>query len=159
MKQNEQGKQNIIVIANDIRSLHNVGSIFRSCDAFGVEKLYLVGITGVPPRKEITKVSLGSERRVDWEYRAKIDELLNELHNSCVELVGLETGSSSLPIDSFEPKRAFALVVGNEVDGLCDDLIVQLDFTLEIPMRGGKRSLNVSVATGIALFALTRKKI
>ena len=148
----------MILIAHNIRSLHNVGSIFRSADAFGVERLYLTGFTGTPPRKEIAKVSLGSEDRVVWEHRDEILPLIGELRKSGYAIFALETGPSALPIDEITgSKDRIALIVGNEVSGLEKTITDACDKTVEIPMPGCKKSLNVSVAAGIALFAFGRK--
>lgn len=147
----------MIVIAHNIRSLHNVGSIFRSCDVFGVEKLYLTGITGAPPRKEIAKVALGSEHRVAWEQVEDVFELVGRLKAEGNKIVALENGIQAQAIDSITPEQHMALVLGNEVQGIESDVLDQCDLLVEIPMPGRKRSLNVSVAAGIALFALTRQ--
>ncbi len=168
----------MIVIAHNIRSLHNVGSIFRSCDAFGVEKLYLSGITGVPPRREIAKVALGSEHRVAWEHTDDVLELIRSLQSDGCTIVALENGPRAKPIDAFCPtcpstcppqlcerrrkldnvERSgigqIAIIVGNEVEGIDREILDVVDATVEIPMPGRKQSLNVSVAAGIALFAL-----
>ena len=147
----------MIVIAHNIRSLHNVGSIFRSCDAFGVEKLYLTGITGTPPRKEIAKVALGSEHWVAWEHVEDVFALIQELKLQGHKMIALENHPRATPIDLFCPTGQNALVLGNEVGGIEPDLLDQCDLLLEIPMPGRKQALNVSVAAGIALFALTRQ--
>jgi tRNA G18 (ribose-2'-O)-methylase SpoU len=150
-------ERSVCVIANDIRSLHNVGSIFRSCDAFGVERLYLTGISGTPPRKEIAKVSLGSEHRVAWEYQEGVLALINELKTRGVKIVALENGQGSVDINSFKFKDKIALVIGNEVAGVSPEILDMCDAQVEIPMLAAKKSLNVSVAFGIALFALGQK--
>ena len=147
----------MIVIAHNIRSLHNVGSIFRSCDAFGVEKLYLTGFTGVPPRKEIAKVSLGSEHRVSWEAVLEIKPLLQMLKQQGFCLVALDNTQGSIPIYTLKTDKPLVLILGNEVEGVEKDLLVECDQQVEIPMPGEKQSLNVSVATGIALFALMQE--
>ncbi len=147
----------MIVIAHNIRSLHNVGSIFRSCDAFAVEKLYLTGFTGVPPRKEIAKVSLGSEHRVPWEAVSEIRSLLQTLKQQGFCVVALDNTRASMPIQAFKTDKPLALLLGNEVDGVEKDLLAACDQQVEILMPGEKQSLNVSVATGIALFALTQE--
>ncbi|KKW31416.1 MAG: hypothetical protein UY76_C0058G0009 [Candidatus Uhrbacteria bacterium GW2011_GWA2_52_8d] len=147
----------MIVIAHHIRSLHNVGSIFRSCDVFGVEKLYLSGITGVPPRKEIAKVALGSEHRVVWEHVDEILELIGQLRIDGYRIVALENGVGAQPIDVLEKWEQVVLILGNEVEGIAPAILDQCDARVEIAMPGRKQSLNVSVATGIALFALTRR--
>lgn len=147
----------MIVIAHNIRSLHNVGSIFRSCDVFAIEKLYLTGFSGTPPRKEIAKVSLGSEHRVPWEYTEDVRNVLTELTKKGYAIVALENRKGSVSIDTFHTDRPIALILGNEVDGIEQEILDVCDAYIEIDMPGKKQSLNVSVATGIALFALTRK--
>lgn len=146
----------MIVIAHNIRSLHNVGSIFRSCDVFGVEKLYLTGISGTPPRKEIAKVALGSEHRVAWEHVDDVFELIDRLKSQGCTIIALENHARSNSIEQYCPVGQNALVLGNEVGGIEPEILKLCDVTLEIPMIGHKQSLNVSVAAGIALFALTR---
>ncbi len=148
----------MIIIAHNIRSLHNVGAIFRSADAFSVEKVYLTGYTGNPPRKEIAKTALGSEHRVPWEARESAEELIRELKEGGFVVAALETGEGAVAIDEFESIKPIALVLGNEVEGIDKETKALCDNILEIPMLGTKQSLNVSVATGIALFALTQKK-
>ncbi len=147
----------MIVIAHNIRSLHNVGSIFRSCDVFGVEKLYLSGTTGVPPRKEIAKVALGSEHRVTWEHAENLLELFGRVRMEGFQIVALENSVGAKPIDELNDARPIALILGNEVEGVDREILQVVDATVEIPMPGRKQSLNVSVATGIALFALTHQ--
>lgn len=147
----------MIVIAHNIRSLHNVGSIFRSCDVFGVEKLYLSGISGVPPRREIAKVALGSEHRVVWEHVNEILGLIARLRIEGYQIVALENGVGAQLIDAFVPVGPLVVILGNEVEGIDPAILDQCDALVEIAMPGRKQSLNVSVATGIALFALTRQ--
>jgi len=149
----------MIIIAHDIRSLHNVGAIFRCADVFGVEKIYLTGYTGQPPAKEIAKTALGSEHRVVWERGADIYALIHSLREQGFQIVALETGVSALSLTEFQPTKPLALLLGNERDGIASDILSLCDLKVEIPMPGFKRSLNVSVATGIALFALTQKKL
>lgn len=146
----------MIVIAHNIRSLHNVGSIFRSCDVFGVERLYLTGITGTPPRKEIAKVALGSEHRVEWEYEKDIVGLIRRLRSDGRTILALENGVGGLPIDTCDPIGSHVLILGNELEGIGSNLLELCDVIFEIHRVGQKQSLNVSVAAGIALFALTR---
>ena len=153
----------MVLIAHDIRSLHNVGSIFRSADAFGVEKLYLTGYTGTPPRKEIAKTALGSQDRVVWERRDDAVALISELKKQGVNVLALDNREGAVDISSVIARSGatkqspVALVLGNEVDGIPSAVLAACDGTVEIPLPGHKRSLNVAVATGIALFALTRK--
>jgi len=141
------------LIAHDIRSLHNVGSLFRSADAFGIEKIYLTGITGTPPRKEIAKVALGSEHRVPWEQQEDIKSLIQELQKQGWFICALETGKEAKSLTQIKGQGGkIILLVGNEVEGLSSELCAACDAIAEIPMPGVKRSLNVSVAAGIALF-------
>lgn len=144
----------VILIAHDIRSLHNVGALFRSADAFGVEKMYLTGITGTPPRKEIAKVALGGETRVAWEYHETIDEVIELLKNEGVKICALELSEKSQSLRSFDVPEQVALILGNEVEGIGPEVLAHVDHVLEIPMLGQKKSLNVSVAAGIALYEL-----
>lgn len=143
----------MFVIAHDIRSLHNVGAIFRNCAAFGVETLYLTGITGAPPRKEIAKVALGAEELISWEKR-ELPELAKELKTKGVQLIGLDNTDGARLIQNLEQDGNIALILGNEVEGLDEATKAILDDLVEIPMQK-KRSLNVSVASGVALYALT----
>lgn len=145
----------MVVIAHNIRSLHNVGAVFRSADCFGVERLYLTGFTATPPRSEIAKVSLGAEDRVGWEARVDVVALIGELKADGYRVVALENGVNARPIGPTEGK--VALVLGNEVEGIEPAVLAACDEAVEIPMPGRKRSLNVSVAAGIALFALSSK--
>lgn len=143
----------MILIAHNIRSLHNVGSILRNAAAFGVECVYLTGITGVPPRKEIAKVSLGAEDLVLWK-SGEISEVISLLKQEGRLVFGLDNAVGSIDISSCTvPSDRLALVLGNEVEGIDDDVRAMLSGCLEIPMKQ-KRSLNVSVACGVALYAL-----
>jgi len=142
----------MIVIAHNIRSLYNVGSIFRNAAAFGVEKLYLTGITATPPRKEIAKVALGAQDLVDWE-QGEITQVIERVRRLDYRVYGLETGEGATTIDQLDQARPIALVLGNEVDGIDVGTLELLDGIVEIPM-GKKRSLNVSVASGIAMYVL-----
>ncbi|MFH1632122.1 MAG: TrmH family RNA methyltransferase [bacterium] len=141
----------MIIIAHNIRSLHNVGSIFRNAAAFGVERLYLTGYTATPPRKEIEKVALGSVDLVDWE-SGSIEQVMDQLKADGYRVLGLETGKDAVDIDTIENGK-IALVLGNEVEGIEQEVIDRLDGLVEIPMQA-KRSLNVSVASGIAMYSL-----
>jgi tRNA G18 (ribose-2'-O)-methylase SpoU len=145
----------MIVIAHNIRSLHNVGAIFRSADAFGVEKIFLTGYTGTPPRKEIAKVALGSEHHLPWEHVEDAQKVIKGLQDEGVRVLALENGVDAVPIQEsgVDPEKT-ALLLGNEVKGVEEALLDIVDRTVEIPMPGRKQSLNVSVATGVALYAL-----
>lgn len=141
----------MVVIAHNIRSLHNVGSIFRNAAAFGIEKLYLTGITATPPRKEIAKVALGAESLVDWE-QGEIENVIRDLRDNGFKIYGLETGEDAVDIRTVQDSK-IALVLGNEVEGIDTFTASLLDQKVIIPMAK-KRSLNVSVASGIAMFML-----
>lgn len=147
----------MITIAHNIRSMHNVGAIFRNAAAFNVEKLYLTGITATPPRKEIQKVALGAEDLVAWE-QGDIREVITRLRAEGYLVYGLETGAGALAIEDARAKlegKKLALVLGHEADGIDPETQALLDGLIEIPM-GKKRSLNVSVASGIAMFVFSR---
>lgn len=149
------------LIIHDIRSAHNVGSLFRTADALGVSKIFLTGYTPTPTdrfgRKDqkIAKVSLGAEETVVWEKR-EIHELIQELKKEGMQVVALEQAKGATLLDSYTPKGGTALIVGNEVEGVPEDVLEAADQVVEIPMLGSKESLNVSVAAGIALYALSR---
>ncbi len=149
----------MIVIAHDIRSLHNVGSIFRNAAAFGVEKLFCTGYTAVPPRKEIAKVSLGAEDMVPWE-QGDIVDVVTKLRADGWRVLGLETGKGAISIDTIGggPIPRIALVLGNEVDGIDEATRLLLDGIVEIPMAK-KRSLNVSVASGVAMYKICTRSL
>lgn len=144
-------KKDFYVILQNIRSLHNVGSIFRTSDAFGVTKIYLTGITGRPPRTEITKVALGAEKYIPWEYYRQPSRLIKELREQGIQIVALEqVRGKSKDINKWKPKFPLALLLGNEPKGLPKALLDLVDEVVEIPMSGKKESLNVSVAFGVA---------
>ena len=144
----------MIVIAHNIRSLHNIGSIFRNAGAFGIEKIYLTGYTATPPRKEIAKVALGAQDLVLWE-AGEIQEVVSTLKNQGYAVWGLETGEQAININEVKIER-LALVLGSEVEGIDQETLQSLDGIIEIPMDK-KRSLNVSVASGIAMYLLQSK--
>jgi tRNA G18 (ribose-2'-O)-methylase SpoU len=153
----DQERRNIYVIADNIRSLHNVGSLFRTSEAAGIKKLYLVGITGTPPRKEISKTAIGAEENVPWEYHADIIPLLRYFKSQDIPIVVLEHTNSSQNFQSVEYTFPLCLVVGNEVDGISESVMDYATSAVDIPMFGMKQSLNVSVAYGIMLYELIRQ--
>ena len=144
----------VTVVLDNVRSMHNVGAVFRTADAFIVERVILCGITPVPPHREIHKAALGATETVEWIYVKDISEALQILKNQGCTLVGLEQTTASVNIDSYKVQRGekYALVLGNEVDGLSDDALALYDTFLEIPQLGTKHSLNVSVCAGIAMW-------
>ena len=146
----------VYILLNNIRSLHNVGSIFRTSDGAGVKKIYLCGQTGYPPRPDITKTAIGAEEVVPWEYWIDAKECIQNLLKSkkSVQLVALEQTKKSVDYKKFKPKYPICLVVGHEIDGVEQGILDLCDAAIEIPMKGEKQSLNVSVAFGVAVYEL-----
>ena len=150
-------KHPIHVLLDNIRSMHNVGSVLRSSDAFKVEKVYLCGITPRPPHREIRKTAIGAEESVDWEFHEDPIVLAKTLKSKGFVLLSLEQTDESLDISHFQTdlsKGKYVLILGHEVEGVNQELIDLCDHALEIPQFGTKHSLNVSVAAGIALHQL-----
>lgn len=149
----------IVVVLDNIRSAHNAGSVLRSADAFHADKVYMCGITPVPPSPEMHKTALGAEDSVPWEYASETLELVLRLQSEGFLAVCVEQTVNSVKLPSFrrEPGRKYALILGNEVDGVADEVVDASDFALEIPQFGTKHSLNVSVAAGIVLYHLTAR--
>lgn len=143
----------------DIRSGFNVGSFFRTCDGLGVDHIYLSGLTPYPPHKEIAKTALGAEDMVSWSYHLEWKDIIEELQNAGVHIVSLEVSEGAIPIQEFSPKKPLCLVVGNEVDGISDDMLRIADEKVFIPMRGEKESFNVSIAGSIALWEISGKNL
>jgi len=140
------------VVLNNIRSLYNVGSIFRTSDGAGVEKIWICGITGHPPNNQITKTALGAEEHVAWEYRENICSVLEELKTKKYQIVLLEQTQESCSYDSVDLDAPVCLVVGNEVEGVSSNILDLCDKAIEIEMSGIKNSLNVSVAFGVIAY-------
>lgn len=140
------------LILNNIRSLYNVGSIFRTADGAGVEKIWLCGITGRPPNARITKTALGAEEHVAWEYRDDPQTVIAELKKRGYQIVLLEQAAGSCLYEHFTPTPPVCLVIGNEIDGVSQHIIHLCDAAIEIEMAGLKNSLNVSVAFGIVAY-------
>lgn len=143
----------VVVVLDNVRSGHNVGSIFRTCDAFRVEKLFLCGITPVPPHPEIHKTALGATESVAWEYVETTSRALQSLKDSYM-VVAVEQAHHSIPLVSFRPEKPLALIFGHEVYGIDEDILSMVDVCVEIPQYGTKHSLNVSVCAGIVLYHL-----
>jgi 23S rRNA (guanosine2251-2'-O)-methyltransferase len=154
------GKKEICVVLDNIRSRENVGSVFRTADAAGVSKIYLCGITPVPPHEKISKTALGAEKYISWEYHKQTSRCLLELKNqkSKVKIIGLEQTESAVNIFKFKALgiSPLALVLGNEVRGLSPRTLKYCDKKVFIPMHGKKESLNVAVAFGIAVYQIIR---
>jgi len=151
-------KHNFILWMHNIRSMHNVGSAFRSCDAFGVHELWLSGYTPIPPRPEITKTAIGAEDHVAWKQIDNISSAVNQLKESGYTIVALEQTDSSIPLHDYQASsKPTCLILGNEVTGVDTELLTHADACVEIPQFGMKHSLNVSVAAGVALYAFYEK--
>ena len=144
-------------LLDNVRSLWNVGSIFRTSDAAGLRKLYLCGMTGYPPRPEIAKTALGADKSVPWEYGKDGVKAALRLRDLGVRIVALETTESAVPFDEFRYSFPLCLVVGHEVDGISPSLLARADDTVSIPMFGEKTSLNVAVAYGVAMYEILRQ--
>jgi tRNA G18 (ribose-2'-O)-methylase SpoU len=155
----EADKTPIIIILDDIRSLHNIGSVFRSSDAFLIEKIYLCGITAVPPNKEIHKTALGATETVAWEYVENVLEVIEKLKHDEVSVYAIEQTESSIMLNNFKPEatKKYALIFGNEVKGVHQKAINASDGVIEIPQLGSKHSLNISVTAGIVIWDLFQK--
>ncbi len=148
-------RPNRIIVCPDIRSLHNVGAVFRTADAAGWGGVLICGYTGAPPDRRIEKVSLGAENALWWEQNENAAKAILELKKEGYCIIGLEQTADSTDIFDVGPlPQRRALVLGNEVLGISDELLRLCDRVVEIPMRGAKQSLNVSVACGVALYAL-----
>ena len=151
-------KREVVVLVYNIRSTHNIGSIFRTSDSVGVDKVYLSGYSPTPvdkfnrPRKDIAKVSLGAEKTVSWEYVEDPYKLIKKLKKEGFEVVGLEQTKNSIDYKKFKTKKSLLFILGNEVLGMDKKMIDICDKVIEIPMKGDKESLNVSVAYGVAIF-------
>ncbi len=144
----------LCVVLNNVRSLHNVGAIFRTADGAGIEKIWLCGITGYPPQSGIAKTALGAENHVPWEYREDVIQLLQELKQQGYQIVLLEQMQGSVAHDCFKPRPPVCLVIGHEVEGISQALSSWTDAAMEIEMEGIKNSLNVAVAFGVAVYQL-----
>jgi 23S rRNA (guanosine2251-2'-O)-methyltransferase len=147
-------KNPLALILDDVRSLHNVGSVFRTCDAFLVEKLYLCGITGQPPDREIHKTALGATESVDWAYEKNVLDLVEKLQSEGWQIIAVEQADNAVLLQDFvfENNRKYALVFGNEVFGVKEEIVSQADSVIEIPQFGTKHSLNLSVSAGVVLW-------
>ena len=152
-------KTPIIVVLDNIRSLNNVGSVFRTSDAFLIEKIYLCCITSTPPNKEIHKTALGATEYVDWEYVEDTLELVNKLKLENIKVLAIEQAENSTKLNTFYPKenQKYAVIMGNEVKGVQQDVVNASDLCIEIPQLGTKHSLNISVTTGVVLWDLFQK--
>src|SRR5690606_18092409 len=150
----EQKKLPITLILDSIRSLHNVGSIFRTADGFAVEKIILCGITGQPPHREIEKTALGATNSISWEYEKNIMTVISSLKEKNYKMIAIEQAENSCYLNDYRPNPSekYALILGNEVHGVSDEAMKAVDDCIEIPQYGTKHSLNVVVSAGIVLW-------
>lgn len=157
-KYKDARKTPVVVLLDNIRSMHNVGSAFRTCDAFKIEKIHLCGITARPPHREIHKTALGATDTVDWQYHAQVKEAVENIRKD-YEIILVEQTTESVPLQQFKPEadKKYCLVFGNEVFGISDDILPLADKSIEIPQFGTKHSLNVSVSLGIVVWDIYQK--
>ncbi len=152
-------KTPLIIVLDDIRSLHNIGSVFRTADAFLIEKIYLCGITATPPNKEIHKTALGATETVVWEHHKEVLEVIENLKNDQVTVLAIEQVQGAVLLQEFvvDTTKKYALVFGNEVFGVSQKAVAMCDGCIEIPQLGTKHSLNISVSAGIVIWDLFSK--
>ncbi|MDO8992421.1 RNA methyltransferase [Daejeonella sp.] len=150
----KQDKLPITVILDNVRSMHNIGSIFRTSDGFAIEKIYLCGITAQPPHREIEKTALGATQSIEWVYSADISELILKLKEARYTIIAIEQADNSVMLNDFQPKTSekYALIFGNEVNGVSDEAMKLIDTCIEIPQFGTKHSFNIVVSAGIVLW-------
>jgi tRNA G18 (ribose-2'-O)-methylase SpoU len=152
-------KTPVILILDDIRSLHNIGSVFRTADAFLIEKIYLCGITATPPHKEIQKTALGATETVAWEYQKEVGTAIEKLQHEGWKVYAIEQVEGATFLNSFhpQPNERYALIFGNEVYGVSQKAIEQCEGCIEIPQLGTKHSLNIAVSAGIVVWDIFQK--
>lgn len=152
-------KTPLIVVLDNIRSLNNIGSVFRTSDAFLIEKIYLCGITATPPHKDIHRTALGSTDTVEWEHVENTLELVTSLQDKGITIISIEQAEQATMLDAFQPEAntTYAIVFGNEVKGVSQDVVSASDMVIEIPQYGTKHSLNISVSCGVVVWDLFSK--
>lgn len=157
----QSAKTPIIAVLDNIRSMHNVGSVFRTADAFLIEAIVLGGYTPQPPHRDINKTALGATETVDWIYFSKTVEAVEQLKNNGYKLYAIEQTEGSVSLEKFatKPTEKIAVIFGNEVEGVSDEVLKMVDGSIEIPQLGMKHSLNISVAAGIVLWELIRNTL
>ncbi|TZF83840.1 RNA methyltransferase [Pedobacter sp. BS3] len=150
----EQEKLPVVIVLDNIRSMHNVGSVFRTTDGFAVEEIVLCGITGQPPHREIEKTALGATHSVAWTYEAHTVTAVNRLRKDGYQLIAIEQAENSTMLNHFQPDtgKKYALIFGNEVNGVSDEVMKLVDTCLEIPQFGTKHSFNIVISAGIVLW-------
>lgn len=149
-----QAKLPVTVVLDNVRSMHNVGSTFRTTDAFALEQIILCGITGTPPHREIEKTALGATRSVNWQHIADTVQAIRQLRDAGYHILAVEQAAGSHALHQFVPipTEKYALVFGNEVHGVSDEVMAEVDGCIEIPQSGTKHSLNIAVSVGIVLW-------
>ncbi len=152
----EAKKTPLIIILDNIRSLNNIGSVFRTADAFLVEKIYLCGITATPPHKDIQKTALGATETVDWEYAENTIDIVTKLQSENVKIVSIEQAENATLLYDFHPvsDQSYAIIFGNEVKGVQQEVVSASNTVIEIPQYGSKHSLNISVSAGVVIWDL-----
>ncbi|MBC8985280.1 RNA methyltransferase [Pedobacter sp. N36a] len=150
----EQEKLPVIVVLDNVRSMHNIGSVFRTADGFAIEKLYLCGISAQPPHREIEKTALGATQSVAWEHFETTLDAVASLRKDGYEIIAIEQASGSTMLNTFQPdvQKKYALIFGNEVNGVADEVMTQIDKCIEIPQFGTKHSFNIVISAGIVLW-------
>ena len=146
------------IVCDNIRSLENIGSIFRTADALGINKIFLCGISGKPPNSKISKTALGAENWIPWEYHWQVWKVIEKLKKEKFLIVALEQTENSLSYNKFKPRFPIALVIGNEVKGVSKSVLKRADKIISLPMFGKKESLNVAVAFGIAGYEINKSR-
>jgi tRNA G18 (ribose-2'-O)-methylase SpoU len=151
-------KLKLTVVLDNVRSMNNIGSVFRTSDAFLIEKVMLCGITATPPHNDIRKTALGAEQSVPWEYFAQTEEAVKQLKHEGYTVIAIEQTEHAVRLDAFQPDAAqkYALIFGNEVKGVEQEVVNLCDFSIEIPQEGTKHSLNISVSVGIVVWEFYR---
>ena len=155
----QAGKLPLVLVLDNIRSQHNIGAAFRTADAFRIEKIYLCGISSPPPSAEIHKAALGAEDTVAWHYEKETVHLITHLREEDYHLIAIEQVEDSISLHDFQPQKnkKYALIFGNEVKGVQQQVVDACDISLEIPQQGTKHSLNVSVSIGVVLWDIVSK--
>ena len=155
----EAPKTPLILILDDVRSLNNIGAVFRTADAFLIQKIYLCGITATPPHKDIHKTALGATESVDWEYHKEAAEVVKQLKDKKKIVYAIEQAEGALSLENFKiaPNEKYAFVLGNEVKGVSQAIVNQCDGVIEIPQEGTKHSLNIAAAAAVVLWDFYQK--
>ncbi|WP_395803060.1 RNA methyltransferase [Daejeonella sp.] len=150
----KQDKLPLVVILDSVRSMHNIGSIFRTTDGFAIEKIFLCGITAQPPHREIEKTALGATQSIEWTYYEDVCDAINNLKSEGYKIIAIEQAENSTLLNNYQPNKSdkYALIFGNEVNGVSDEAMKLIDTCIEIPQFGTKHSFNIVVSAGIVLW-------